>query len=173
MIYLTADTHFGHKNIIKYCRRPFDSVEQMNEILIKNWNLFIDKDDEVYVLGDFIWKPSLVDEIVSQLNGKILLVPGNHDERILKKLKAYEGKVEILPPLVNIDSPDYGQLVLCHYPLASWWGKEQGSYHFHGHTHYKDNVYWRLLDVGVDAQNFFPLSLVEAMMKANDLLYMY
>ena len=54
MIYFTSDLHFNHANIIMLCNRPFQSVEEMNRVLIENWNNAVNKNDDVYVLGDFI-----------------------------------------------------------------------------------------------------------------------
>ena len=76
-----SDTHFGHTNIIPYCDRPFVSVEQMNRYMIQQWNSVVKKNDTVYHLGDFSLciSPEEVKDIVSQLNGNIRLVKGNHD----------------------------------------------------------------------------------------------
>lgn len=77
-IFFTADHHFGHENIIKFSERPFESLEQMNEELIKRWNEKIGKDDTVYHLGDVsLGKPDFTKEILDRLNGNIHLIKGN------------------------------------------------------------------------------------------------
>ena len=77
--FFTADQHFGHKNIVEYCKRPFDDVNHMNEELVKRWNEVVRPGDEVYVLGDVSLNPKLVGEYYPRLNGYKYLVPGNHD----------------------------------------------------------------------------------------------
>ena len=78
-IYFTSDTHFGHANILNFCKRPFKDVDEMNEELIKRWNEVISKEDTVFHLGDFafggaeIWNKTL-----PRLNGHIVLILGNH-----------------------------------------------------------------------------------------------
>ena len=78
-IWFTSDLHFGHRNILKFCKRPWDTVEEMDEGLIQNWNRVVGKDDLVFNLGDFAfatngrWK-----ELLSQLNGHHYLILGNH-----------------------------------------------------------------------------------------------
>jgi calcineurin-like phosphoesterase family protein len=79
MLYFTSDHHFWHTNIIKYCNRPFVSVEEMNEALIQNWNDLVLPEDEVYYLGDFSMAARPVEIYTSRLNGIKYLVPGNHD----------------------------------------------------------------------------------------------
>lgn len=76
--FVTSDLHLFHKNIIAYCQRPFADVEEMNEVIIKNWNEVVKKDDMVYVLGDFSFcSREMVKEFVSKLNGRKILVAGN------------------------------------------------------------------------------------------------
>jgi calcineurin-like phosphoesterase family protein len=80
-IFVTADSHWGHANIIKYCKRPFDSPADMDEYLIKKWNETVGKDDKVFHLGDFAFgDQAYTKSIVSQLNGNIHLLLGNHDK---------------------------------------------------------------------------------------------
>lgn len=80
--FITADTHFGHSNIIGYCNRPFSDVKEMDGALIQNWNSVVGKGDVVYHLGDFaMGKKDFITNIVSRLNGEIHLIKGNHDSR--------------------------------------------------------------------------------------------
>lgn len=79
-IFIIGDPHFWHRAIIKYCNRPFATVEEMNETLIKNWNSVIGKQDIVYILGDFaLCGKDRIIEITQKLNGRKRLVLGNHD----------------------------------------------------------------------------------------------
>ena len=82
MIYLTSDQHFNNYNILKYQAdtRPFGSVAEMNEALIRRWNSVVKPDDTVYVLGDFIMGVAeKAQDILDRLNGNIKLIRGNHD----------------------------------------------------------------------------------------------
>ena len=80
-IFLIGDCHFGHRNIIKYCNRPFKNTEDMTEQLIKNWNSAVGANDIVYVVGDFALcgKQNII-EIGQRLNGRKRLILGNHDQ---------------------------------------------------------------------------------------------
>ena len=80
-IFLIGDLHLGHRNIIKYCNRPFKDVEDMTEQLVKNWNSVVGKNDIVYVVGDFaLCSKQKIIEIGKQLNGRKRLILGNHDQ---------------------------------------------------------------------------------------------
>lgn len=80
MIYFTADQHFGHFQICNYCNRPFKTIEEMNETLIKNHNRYVQPNDVVYHLGDFGYGGyDSIKEILNKLNGKHTLILGNHD----------------------------------------------------------------------------------------------
>ena len=77
-IYFIADTHFGEDRIRRYENRPFESAKEMDEEIIRRWNTTVGGDDTVYVLGDF-GADGYESEILSRLNGRKILVKGNHD----------------------------------------------------------------------------------------------
>ncbi len=78
--FFIADTHFGHKNVIEYENRPFKTIEEMDKQLIDNWNNTVCDDDTVYVLGDFsFYNKKKTREICLYLNGRKILIMGNHD----------------------------------------------------------------------------------------------
>jgi calcineurin-like phosphoesterase family protein len=84
--FIVADTHFRHENIIKYSGRPFKTVEEMDEQMIKRWNSRVGKDDLVIHLGDFaLGNKEEVSEIRNKLNGNIILLKGNHDHRSIRE----------------------------------------------------------------------------------------
>ena len=68
-VFFIADTHFGHANVIKFCARPFASVEEMDETLIENWNAKVKGCDTVFVLGDMFYRCENVAEILWRLSG--------------------------------------------------------------------------------------------------------
>lgn len=75
-----SDSHFSHKNIIDYCNRPFLSIEEMNDTLIYNWNKIVKNNDRVFMLGDFaLCGKDKIIEIGQKLNGRKILILGNHD----------------------------------------------------------------------------------------------
>lgn len=87
-IFITGDTHFYHKNVIKYDGRPFIDAEEMNEILISNWNSVVDKDDMIIHVGDFCWTgTNIMRDLLAKLNGIKVLLRGNHDK---KSMNVYE-----------------------------------------------------------------------------------
>ena len=130
-----ADLHFGHANIIRFDNRPFDSVEEMNEMLIKNWNKKVKQGDKTYILGDFCWgkEPDWI-EILDKLNGSKILIRGNHD---LKQMsKALKDKFLYIKERHEIS--DCGKkLILSHYPeLAYKSSYNPDVFMLHGHVHY-------------------------------------
>ncbi|MFA8451198.1 MAG: metallophosphoesterase family protein [Bacteroidales bacterium] len=165
-IYFTSDHHFGHKNIIKYSNRPFADVEEMNNSLIERWNSKIQKNDKVYHLGDIgFCDTSTLKHIISQLNGKIHLVKGNHD-RISSEIKNLFEWVKDYHELKlnDVDHNSGKQLiVLSHYAMRVWNKSHHGSYHLYGHSHGElpDDIHSLSFDVGVDAHNYYPLSYQE------------
>ena len=163
-IWFTADHHFGHENIIRYCDRPFKTVNEMNRVMTDRWNEVVKPDDTVYVVGDF----SLADHAevyVSKLNGReILFVPGSHDGWMKRILTRYEGdpweRTRILSPIQELKG--YGiPIVLGHYAMRTWPGSFHGSLHLYGHSHgrLEKTRLPRSMDVGVDTNDFYPYRL--------------
>jgi calcineurin-like phosphoesterase family protein len=157
-IWFTSDTHFGHKNIIKFCNRPFKSIQEHDEILIQNWNSLVKQNDEVYHLGDFVLeRREYAEKILKRLNGRIRFIRGNHDKvmkgEILKRF-------EWVKDYYEMKGPDKRKIVLCHYAFEVWNKSHHGSWHLHGHSHgtlkFKDI---KRLDMGVDTNNYKPYSI--------------
>jgi len=164
-IWLSADHHFGHANIIRFCNRPFSSVEEMDEKLISNWNALVKQNDLVLYLGDFSLLER-VNQYLGRLNGNIKVVPGSHDYRWIQRLSpgwATSGKIEILPRMVSISGllPKL-PVVLCHYAMRVWDKSHYGALHFYGHSHGKLRKLINSCDVGVDCWDFKPVNFLEA-----------
>lgn len=186
MIYFTSDLHFGHKNIINFCRRPFHSVENMNKLMVMNWNEVVQPDDTVYILGDFAMgqiRETL--PIAEQLNGEKLLVPGNHDRCWPGHLDG-DGKIDgakisewkqryedvgftVLPTQVTIEHEGQ-EILLCHFPYETVVGEYDLRYHnthpvdnglplFHGHVHDTWKTRLNMVNVGVDVWGYCPVSI--------------
>jgi calcineurin-like phosphoesterase family protein len=170
MIHFTADTHFGHGNIIRYCHRPFASMEKMDETMRINWNLRVKPEDTVYVLGDFMFTKQKggqdVAELLRSLNGKKHLIEGNHDRKAVTGCPEWESVQSHLVKSIN-NVPVH----MYHYPIFSWDRGVHGSWMLHGHCHnglpqYPQyaSVDWdelKIEDVGVDAWGFRPVSFYE------------
>jgi len=125
MIYYTADLHLGHANVITTSARPFESVEQMNNTLIENWNRVVKDSDDIYIVGDLIFKNSPQEKaLLPLLKGKKHLIIGNHDEKWLTE--ETESFFETVAPYLEIQD-DGHKVVLCHYPMLQWNGARRGS----------------------------------------------
>lgn len=152
-IWLIGDTHFGHSRIIEYCGRPFSSAEQMDEILINNWNRCVRSDDDVFMLGDFaLCGKARMIELGKTLKGRKTLILGNHDEA--SRNTYYEAGFEYIskyPILIRED------VVLSHYPIQV----DGQMLNLHGHTH-KDMGKPRHICVSVECTNYAPIELKEA-----------
>lgn len=124
MIWFTSDTHFNHANIIKYCNRPFSSIQEMNETIINNWNSVVTKDDTVYHLGDFAF--GKVNEFANKLNGKIVLIKGNHDTIPHNHMFAEVCDTKI----VTIDNQ---MIFMSHFAHRVWPRSHYNTWHLYGH----------------------------------------
>lgn len=161
MIWFTSDEHYGHTNIIRYCNRPFKSTDEMNNTIIDNFNNKVCKNDIAYHIGDFalISNPQAVD-IIQKLNGKHYFIKGSHDRWINNDIRSsYLMEIKI----------EGKTIVLCHYAMRVWPKSHYGSWHLYGHSHGKLPSYGLSYDVGVDNNNFFPVSYEEIKNKMEEL----
>ncbi len=169
MNYYIADLHFGHANILKLCRRPFCSVQEMDETIIRNWNERVKGNDTVYILGDIAWDKSKAPAYLSRLKGKKVLIRGNHDSAWEEGAEAYFKGVYSYHEIFADGHP----LSFCHYPMLEWRGsRKTGSkklgYHIFGHIHNKTDAFYRpiftafhALNAGVDINGFRPVTFAE------------
>ena len=173
--FFVSDTHFNHTNIIKYCNRPFNNADEMDAALIKNWNAKVPKDGIVYHLGDFAWGSiNYWEKIREQLNGEIILIYGNHDEKYLNNELMYKLFKEVTPQKkIWINKTC---IYMNHYPFLCFGGSYKGlgaTWQLFGHVHSNSrskegldhkrlvNCFPTQYDVGVDNNNFTPISFDE------------
>lgn len=158
--WFTSDTHFYHKNIIRFCNRPFKDEFEMNEKLIENWNAKVKPNDNLFHLGDFGFADvDRLDGILSRLNGRKTYVMGNHDKQMRDaKIRRHFTDMTNYKEIRINDQ----KIILFHFPIAEWNKEHHGSFHFHGHVHdrYK-SPNQRIMDVGVDTWNYAPVEFEE------------
>lgn len=179
--YFTADTHFGHEKIIEYCERPFDSADEMDEAMVERFNEILRPEDTLIHLGDVLMgdvEKGL--ENVKRINGKKILISGNHDYTWTgtaphKKDKYFDLYLEAGFVLMPEQVPTFigdKLAIMSHFPYQeATSGKnrfkrfrptDNGHFLLHGHIHddwlFHDN---RMLNVGVDVWDFRPVSVDE------------
>nr|QNO49471.1 hypothetical protein OCBBGKCP_00028 [Methanosarcinales archaeon ANME-2c ERB4] len=168
MIYLISDLHLDHKNIMRYCDRPFSSVEEMNRTIIDNWNEVVAEDDFVYLIGDLAFgrRRSKMRYWLKKLNGNVILILGNHDKGYLdsivhadKCVLFYKGK----------------KFLLIHDPKMVNSGED---WVIHGHEHNNKpekypfmNGKNRTVNVSVELINYTPISLDFLVDRMEDVVY--
>lgn len=170
-IFFTSDMHFGQQGILLFNKRPFLNPLDMDKHLISYWNEVVPTDGLVYVLGDIGENSDeRIKEIFDQLNGEKILIKGNHEDHytsgILEELfeNIYDLlEIEVFDKLENT----YQKIVMCHYPMFDWNDFYNGSIHLFGHLHtrnipefetIKSRLFAQQYDVGVDGNNFRPIS---------------
>lgn len=133
-LFFISDLHLGHKNVLRFDNRPFETIEEHDEAIIKRWNEMVSCKDHVYILGDVSWhgKQTTI-SIMKQLNGEKHLIVGNHDKELLKS-KEFCSLFDEITDYKEIKVGSNG-LVLCHYPILCFNRHYYGWYHFYGHVH--------------------------------------
>lgn len=161
--FFSADLHLGHFNIIKYCNRPFSSIEEMDKTIIDNINSKVGRSDRLFCLGDFCFKSQASSYLNKIVCKNVWLIKGNHDY----KPRVEDGFAQVLDyyeQKYDIGGLHKKRVIMFHYPILEWNQWYRGSYMLFGHVHGKKN--WRYknqygLDVGVDSHSFSPLSFDE------------
>lgn len=171
-VFFTSDTHFGHSNIIKYCQRPFNSAEHMDEVLISNWNEVVSPQDIVFHLGDFCFGSDKEwIKILQRLNGTKYLILGNHDLKKIansNQIKDYFADINMQMRVVV----DKQKMLLNHYPFLCFEGGYQNVWQLFGHVHSSKHstgldkerlvhLFPTQYDVGVDNNNYRPVSFAQ------------
>jgi calcineurin-like phosphoesterase family protein len=154
---------------MRYCNRPFTTVDEMNDHIIGNWNAMIDNEDEVYVLGDVGFdKHKTLENYLRRLNGIKYLIRGNHDKHLdeemllkyFKWIKDYH-----LCRVLDKDGADgkWQYISLFHYACRTWDMSHYGSWSLFGHSHgtLKNDPNLLSWDIGVDNNNFMPLEYTQ------------
>ena len=170
-LFFTSDTHFNHANIIRFCSRPFETVEEMNEQLILRWNEVVAPDDTVFHLGAFALGGSAGwTKVLDRLNGKIHLIMGNHDLKNLRQ--GFMGRFEEVTMQRYIQVGKVS-LYLNHHPFLCFEGAQRDNcWQLFGHVHTCPNntgvdadrlplLYPTQYDVGVDNNDYRPVSFLE------------
>ena len=131
MKYFIADTHFGWKSMHG---RSFPTTAEHDAELVRRWNAVVTPDDEVYVIGDFIFDVDVAESVLEQLKGTIYLVPGDHDWKLMQSQSVRH--INILPEIFEIKrSVTNPPIIICHWPFDIWKKSHYGSYHLYGHLH--------------------------------------
>lgn len=166
--WVSGDQHYGHDNIRRLCNRPFDSLQEMNRVLINNHNAIVKPEDHIYFVGDFSFKigKSQIIKILKQLNGKKFVILGNHDKHLAKRAETgivvspeIQSCVEYVVERANIiikdESAPRGEriIILDHYAGRVWNKKHWGAWQLYGHSHgtLSEEPNALAIDVGVDA----------------------
>ena len=157
MDFFTSDQHFGHKNIIEFCNRPFSSVCEMDEAIVDRWNDVVGDEDTVYVVGDIsFYNLGLTRRILGSLSGKKVLILGNHDKSY-RRMK--EAGFDEVYTRYEYSMPDGRKALLSHYPAPD--SLIEHDILIHGHTHCKpgEAIKGKKFNVCVDAWDYRPVSL--------------
>lgn len=169
MIWFTSDMHLGHEKALDFTIRPWQQIDEMNEGIIVNINAKVKKKDELYILGDYSFRiPALEAAALRKkiICEKVHLVPGNHDKDW--NHKPVQGTFIVEPP-IKVLKENGRKFVLSHFPMMDWQSMSHDSIHLHGHIHSQGSLYNEMnrmqgvyrYDVGVDANNYTPVSMEE------------
>jgi calcineurin-like phosphoesterase family protein len=167
----TADTHFGHENVIPFCGRPFRHAGHMYSVLIENMSTLIQPENDLWIIGDFAFGPKAKDpEYLNPLFGQLPgapkhLIIGNHD--LAPTLALPWDSISHLTEVP--DGKEGLRHTLCHYPMITWNGARRGSLQLFGHVHNNWEGSRNAVNVGVDQWDFMPVAFPQIAQRAKTL----
>lgn len=186
--WFTSDQHFGHNNVINFCHRPWKFLSDMEKALVDRWNEVVGKNDIVFMLGDFTLTKdkTIIPKIIKSLNAaSIYVVLGNHDTA--EDFKKCDKRVKILSDITTVWISGWDEqkpqkeveLVLSHFPLATWSHFWRGVVNLHGHIHSGPGKFGEVdnpgidlhlkpnltYDVGVDNNRYYPVEIRDILTK--------
>lgn len=138
MRYYIADCHFFHEKVRLMDKRPFESLEEMHEVMIQRWNERVGKKDEIVILGDFsMGRAEETMGILQRLQGKKYLIRGNHDNRYLHGSNKFDRQLFQSIEFYQEMHDNKRKVILCHYPVICYNGQYRGdvTYMLYGHVH--------------------------------------
>jgi len=152
--FFVSDEHYGHTKILKYCNRPFKDIKEMDDELIKRHNSLVSVEDVVIHAGDFTLRSKReAENYIRRLNGKHIFFKGSHDYWNKNLPSVWEKEIDGI------------YIVVCHYALRVWPRSHYGSINLYGHSHGNLEPFENQWDVGVDNNNFYPISLEDILKK--------
>lgn len=159
-IFLTGNLQFGRPSVIKQFKRPFENLDHMHTVLIENWNKAVTDEDIVYVLGNFAWDPTTAEEMLTELNGTIVILPGEIDEPLIE-LDDRDLMPENTALVESVFSSFEDKLTVSYWPLMEWPNKAKGHYLFFGFpsAKYKTDHKKKMVNVACDFWGYKPQSL--------------
>lgn len=159
-IFVTSNLQLGRPSAINRFDRPFKDVQEMNNVLIKNWNEHVSPGDIVYHLGNFAWDPKIAQDALSNLNGKIYLMPAENDDAIMHlhskgQLPSNAGMMNRIMPLKS------AECTMSYWPMSAWPHFEEGYYSIIGYPdhNFKSDPERKIINVCSDLWNFKPQEL--------------
>jgi len=186
-VFFTSDTHYFHENVIKFSNRPFRDIDHMHQVLINNYNSVVGYGGVCYFLGDFGFAGSAeIKRLISKLKGTKIIILGNHDKGVnamynvgfdavlMSSSMIISGERVTMSHCPLLDTYRENTLGMKGYDGSENWHGEkrhsrfsltnEGQFHLHGHIHSPNGgkskrIEGRQIDVGVDANNYYPLSI--------------
>ena len=180
-VWFTSDLHFGHRNVLRFCNRPWADEKEMCEGLINNWNSWVGDNDIVFVLGDTFWFNDSrgIKKVLDRLKGKtIYMLPGNHDDfshyhRV--DTSSETGRIVLCQDVVVLWLQEANgkttEIWMSHYPMMTWPHRVNGAWQLFGHIHSKPGrnegvdqdlpLHWNQCDVGTDHWDYRPVNYTE------------
>lgn len=185
-IFFTSDQHYSHSRIISYSSRPFSSIDEMNNEIIKRYNEVVGPEDTVYHLGDFTLNSSFVKPTLEKLNGTKHLIAGNHEAcysarpKHKKEIKKYlEYGFSSVQEIMELKLGEH-TFTLSHLPFlkpdhadqrySQFRPIDKGQFLLHGHVHNCWKINGRMINVGVDVHNYTPVSETQILELVADII---